>query len=304
MELAELEIFRAVAREQSVTRAAQLLDRVQSNVTTRLKQLEDDLGVALFLRDGRRMTLTPQGQRFLDYAERILALAEEARQSMQSEQPSGRLRVGSMESTAASRLPRPLARFHANWPEVNVEIRTGTTQLMADAVAEHRLDCAIVAHPDAGPASTADMALLAPGLRGTYLFSEKLMLVLPPGHPKVRAPSDIQVRSLAGFARGCTYRQCAEDWLGQEGTGLPRWNVVEVNSYHAILACVMAGTAVAVLPQSVLDLHPDAAAMRTVFLRDAHIFFVQRAGYDTAACRALLEEVRRQDAQVRPPPVI
>ncbi|WP_144630907.1 LysR family transcriptional regulator [Bordetella genomosp. 13] len=291
MEFAELEIFRAVAREQSVTRAAQALDRVQSNVTTRLKQLEDDLGVALFLRDGRRMTLTPEGHGFLDYAERILALVEEARQSVHAGRPSGTLRVGSMESTAASRLPGPLARFHSCWPEVRVEIRTGTTQSLADAVAAHQLDCAVVAYPgDESPAS-ADMDKLGPGLQGSYLFTEQLMLVLPPGHPAVRGPADVQVRSLAGFARGCMYRQCAEDWLTLPG--LPRWNVVEVNSYHAIMACVMAGTSAAVLPQSVLDLHRDAAAVRTVFLRDAHIFMIRRAGYDTASYHALLREIQR-----------
>ena len=291
MEFAELEIFRAVAREQSVTRAAQALDRVQSNVTTRLKQLEDDLGVALFLRDGRRMTLTPEGQGFLDYAERILALAEEARQSVHAGRPSGTLRVGSMESTAASRLPGPLARFHACWPDVHVQIRTGTTQAIADAVAAHQLDCAAVAYPGDGPAASADLSLLAPGIEGTYLFTEQLMLVFPPGHPEVRTPADVQVRSLAGFARGCTYRHYAQDWLSRPG--LPHWNVVEVNSYHAIMACVLAGTSVALLPQSVLELHRDACAVRTMFLRDAHIFMIRRAGYDTAAYRALLREILR-----------
>ena len=100
MELAELEIFRAVAREQSITRAAKRLDRVQSNVTTRVKQLEESLGVSLFQRDSKKMLLTPEGGRLLDYADRLLALADEARQSMRSDAPSGPLRLGSMESSA------------------------------------------------------------------------------------------------------------------------------------------------------------------------------------------------------------
>ena len=75
MDLSSLEIFRCVAEEQSVTRAAARLQRVQSNVTTRIRQLEEDLGVALFLRDGKRMALTDQGREFLAYAEKLLALA-------------------------------------------------------------------------------------------------------------------------------------------------------------------------------------------------------------------------------------
>src|SRR5437868_6130885 len=75
MDLAALAIFRAVVRENGVTRAAAKLHRVQSNVTTRIKQLEEELGAALFVRDGRRLVLTPAGHTLLPYAERLLALA-------------------------------------------------------------------------------------------------------------------------------------------------------------------------------------------------------------------------------------
>ena len=73
MDLAALAIFRAVVRENGVTRAAAKLNRVQSNVTTRIKQLEEELGAALFVRDGRRLVLTPAGHTLLPYAERLLA---------------------------------------------------------------------------------------------------------------------------------------------------------------------------------------------------------------------------------------
>lgn len=116
MDLSSLEIFRAVAGEASVTRAAQRLQRAQSNVTTRIRQLEEDLGVELFLRDGKRMSLTERGSQFLAYAEQLLALADEARQSMHPAEPGGRLRLGSMESTAASRLPALLATYHKACP--------------------------------------------------------------------------------------------------------------------------------------------------------------------------------------------
>ncbi|WP_082621469.1 LysR family transcriptional regulator [Bordetella sp. N] len=285
MELTELEIFRAVALEQSVTRAAQRLGRVQSNVTTRLRQLEDDLGVSLFHRDNKRMTLTPEGQGMLDYAERLLALAEEARQAVRGGTPTGRLRLGSMEAAAASRLPGPLTRFHEAWPQVTVEIQTGTTQALADAVAESRLDCAIVAHPHTGAPAAADMRELAEGLEGRYLFTEDLMLVTPPGHPKPATAADLRVRRLAAFARGCTYRKCALQWLEEQGGDPGQWTLLDLNSYDSILACVMAGTAVAVLPHSMIAMRrvPDGAGV--VPLRPVHSYLIRRAGFDTAALR-------------------
>ena len=95
MDLAALEIFRAVAAEGSVTRAAERLGRVQSNVTTRVQQLEEQLGATLFLREGKRMVPTPAGESLRGYADRLLALAEEARQSVHPHEPGGRLRLGS-----------------------------------------------------------------------------------------------------------------------------------------------------------------------------------------------------------------
>ncbi|WP_423194424.1 LysR substrate-binding domain-containing protein [Cupriavidus sp. H18C2] len=294
MELAELEIFRAVAREQSVTRAAKALERVQSNVTTRVKQLEESLGVALFQRANRQMILTPAGQRLLGYADQLLALAEEARQSMRADAPSGRLRVGSMESTAATLLPGPLGRFHAAWPDVDVELTTGTSQALADAVLERRLDCAVVAHPGAGAHKDIDLAELGDGLDGTFLKTEELVLVLPATHPKVHRPEDVTLRQLAAFARGCTYRRCAEDWLEQAGDGVRRrLTVIELPSYHAILAQVTAGSAVAIVPRSLLAMHDDGAAWQTVPVRKVHTFLIQRAGFTTSAFEAFQQALRR-----------
>ena len=78
MDLSDLRIFTAVVREGGVTRAAEKLNRVQSNVTTRIRQLEEDLDVALFIREGKRLHLAPAGQALLGYADRLLALADEA----------------------------------------------------------------------------------------------------------------------------------------------------------------------------------------------------------------------------------
>ncbi|HDQ4735810.1 LysR family transcriptional regulator NmoR [Pseudomonas aeruginosa] len=271
MDLSSLEIFRAVAREASVTRAAQQLQRAQSNVTTRIRQLEEDLSVELFLRDGKRMSLTERGSEFLAYAEQLLALADEARQSMHPAEPGGHLRLGSMESTAASRLPALLATYHKACPRVALEVSTGTSRALFDGVRARRLDCALVA---AGPGWAGELD--GSGLRGEPLFREELLMILPAEHPPVHDVAEVRLRTLAGFARGCTYRQLAEDSLGTPLT------VQEVGSYHAILACVAAGACVGVLPRSVLQLL-GTPPLRSLPLAEVDTWLVWREGYATAA---------------------
>src|SRR3954453_171697 len=86
MDLSDLHIFRSVVQAGGVTRAAERLNRVQSNITTRVRQLEAELGVELFMRAGKRLHLTPSGQVLLDYAERLLDLAAEAREALNDQE--------------------------------------------------------------------------------------------------------------------------------------------------------------------------------------------------------------------------
>lgn len=241
MELAELEIFRTVVAEGGVTRAAERLNRVQSNVTTRIKQLEESIGVPLFVRDRRRLVLTAAGEALLDYAERILDLVQEARQVVSPQSPRGRLRIGSMESAAASRLPGPLAEFHQRWPEVRLELSTGPTDMLIAGVRACKLDAALVSGPVDDPAFV-----------NMPLYKEELLLVTPRSHPRVRSPEDVRLDTLIVFEQGCAYRRRAEHWFARQGKGGVPVRTLELASYHAILACVAAGAGVAVVPRSVI----------------------------------------------------
>src|SRR3954469_10123884 len=147
MDLSDLRVFRAVVREGGVTRAAERLHRVQSNVTTRIRQLEEDLATPLFIRAGKRLHLTPNGQILLGYADRLLALADEARAAVADAVPRGVLRLGAMESTAAVRLPRPLNEFHRRHPDVALELRIGNPEVLARAILAGELDAALGAEP-------------------------------------------------------------------------------------------------------------------------------------------------------------
>lgn len=249
MDLAALAIFRAVVRENGVTRAAAKLNRVQSNVTTRIKQLEEQLGTALFTRDGRRLVLTPAGETLLPYAERLLALADEARHALKAGRPSGRLRLGTMESVAASRLPGVLARYHQNWPDVTLELETGTTGCLIERLREFEVDAALIATPLAGPPDT-DVFESVP------VYREELVMITPRGHRAIRQPGDVALSTLVAFERGCAYRSYVEAWYLEHGIRPTR--VLELGSYHAIVACVAAGAGVAVAPRSVLDLQRSA----------------------------------------------
>jgi DNA-binding transcriptional LysR family regulator len=245
MDLAALAIFRAVVRENGVTRAAAKLNRVQSNVTTRIKQLEEQLGVELFLRDGRRLVLTPAGETLLPYAERLLALADEARHALKAGRPAGRLRLGTMESVAATRLPTVLARYHQRWPDVTLELETGTTGRLLDRVREFEVDAALIGQPLDGPPA-------APLFEYAPVYREELVILTPRGHRPIRRPGDVALSTLVTFERGCTYRSYIEKWYLQHEVRPLR--VLELGSYHAIVACVAAGAGIAVAPRSVLAL--------------------------------------------------
>ncbi|WP_011297038.1 LysR family transcriptional regulator [Cupriavidus necator] len=256
MDLATLEIFRTVVEAGGVTRAAERLHRVQSNVTTRIRQLEESLGVELFVRDGKRMVLTPAGQTLLDYAGRMLRLADEARHAVLPSRPHGRLRIASMESTAASRLPAMLAAYHQAWSEVQLELVTLPTRQAMEALERFEADCAFVAEPLGNPVLASRPA-----------FEEELVVIARAGHRPIHSAADLETGTLLGFEPGCNYRARLEAWHAAGGGPAPR--VLELNSYHAIVACAAAGIGAAIVPRSVLGLYRDLPAISLHSLGEA-----------------------------------
>ncbi|HEY8100622.1 MAG TPA: LysR family transcriptional regulator [Burkholderiaceae bacterium] len=248
MELSDLHIFRTVVRTGGVIRAAEHLHRVQSNITTRIKMLEEDLGVALFLREGKRMQLSAAGKTLLDYAERLLSLADEARAALKDDTPHGILRLGSMESTAAARLPGPISKFHKSCPEVTLELHTGDPRLLTEKVIAGELDAALVAEP-----------VVDPRLATLIAFEEELVVVAAAGHATMKSAKDTLKKTMLAFHHGCPHRKRLEDWFERSGVIPDR--VVELGSYHAILGCAMAGMGVALMPRSVLNTYTERSKL-------------------------------------------
>jgi DNA-binding transcriptional LysR family regulator len=281
MDLADLHIFRTVVEEGGIVKASRKLHRVQSSITTRIRQLEASLDTQLFYRSKQRLHLSPSGELLLDYAERLLRLSDEARHALGGTVPRGVFRLGALESTTASRLPAVLAAYHAACPQVRVELTTGTNDALTGAVAERRLDAAFVAE-----------APRTPGLAHQPLFTERLVLISARGHAPIRRPEDVAGDSLIAFPSGCAYRRVLQRWLGAAHT--PGTRMLELASYHAIVACVASGTGVALVPASVLDTVHGAQVRQHALPRSvSHVVtpLVWREGEQPPALRALREQL-------------
>lgn len=128
MDIKNLESFRVVAELRSFTRAAELLGFTQSTVSFQIRQLEEELSVQLFDRNNRTVTLTNEGRRLLPIAYNILRLSAEAGHIAGSEEsPSGLVRLGIAESLADWQMREKFARFHALYPDIRLQLITGST---------------------------------------------------------------------------------------------------------------------------------------------------------------------------------
>ena len=191
MNSTDLMFFAAVAETGGIGRAAARLNTVQSNVTGRIRALERAMHVPLFYRGSRGVTLTRAGERLLPYAIQVGRLLSEAHQAVLAEgEPRGPLRIGAMETTAALRLPGPLADFAGLHPEVDIELETGPTEWLIGRVLDRSLEGAFVAGP-----------VVQAGLTAIPVLAEDLVLA---AHPAVADLTALLDR-LAGRGR----RRCS-----------------------------------------------------------------------------------------------
>ena len=253
MDTGSLRIFRAVADTGSVTAAADRVNSVPSNVSMRIRRLEDEAGMALFVRESRGMRLTAAGEMLLDYAGRILALTEEARAALAEINGSGgTLRLASMECTTAVRLPPLLARFHSVWPRVVMSLTTGTTDAIVQLVLDRRADWGLVGGP-----------LTHERLVGEPVFVEELVLAVP---VSVGAVEEAELQTMLGFPAGCSYRARTEAWLRNRGR--PPRSVMQFGTLDGLLGCVAAGMGVTLLPRVVVESARWRDSIRALALTD------------------------------------
>ena len=281
MDFAALQVFKAVVDEGGISPAAKKLHRVQSNVTTRIQQLEASLGTKLFVREKRRLHLSPAGELYLKYVEQLLELSAQARAAVAGDAPRGVFRIGTLQSTAASRLPPLLSRYHEKYPAVRVELTTGTEDALVDSVLARAVEAAFV----------ADCAGVSQ-LERMPAFTEELVIIAPRSHPKIRRAEDVKSDTIIGFPSGCAYRRHLQAWLATGGMVPDK--ALDLSSYHAIVACVASGTGIALAPRSVLETVRGTEAIAVYALSKKNpvtTFLVWRKGETSLALKALQAEL-------------
>lgn len=242
MELLALRTFQAVVEEGGILAASRKLNTVQSNVTGRIRKLEEELGAELFRRKGRGLELAPPGKVLLSYTRRILQLERQTAAAVrQVGESSGELRIGAMETFAALHLPRALKAVRAGHPQVELRVFTDTTAVLTEKVLNHKLDCAFVAGP-----------VIHPELTFEAVAVEELVQVHALQADPVRLP-------LILFREGCAYRSRALAW--QRAIGHATADVMEFGTLDGILGCVSVGLGWTLMPRRVVENSQHAAEL-------------------------------------------
>ncbi len=239
----QLLTFRAVASELSFTRAAGKLGYVQSSVTAHVQALEREFGVPLFERLGRTVKLTDAGVRLLGYADRLLALTEEARRAVAGDaDATGTLMISAPDTLCAYRLPAVVHAFRRDYPSVRVVFQPMRSSKQAlRAVADGSIDIALL----------LDEPVDAKGFVTDILAPEPLCVLVAPDHP-LAGVKTIDAGRLSHMPtvlteQGCGYRDLFERVLNE--AGVSRGSSMEFASIEAIKECVKAGMGLTVLPR-------------------------------------------------------
>ena len=174
IESRQIRAFVAVARRGNFTLGAKDVFLTQSAVSHAIKSLEEDVGVQLFQRVGRRAVLTPAGERLLQYCEEILHKMQDARMELSRLQEIARpgLRIGAPMTICQHLLPRVLRRVQADFPDFGLRVETGDNPQLLAQLLSGRIDLAIMVEPDRRP----DLVF-------EPLFRDEMCFVMPPSHP-------------------------------------------------------------------------------------------------------------------------
>jgi DNA-binding transcriptional LysR family regulator len=261
MELRHLRYFVAVAEEEHMTRAAARLSIQQPPLSQQIKALEEELGVTLFTRLGKRIQLNAAGKLFLSDAREILTRAEEAKKRVRRFDlgEEGRMRVGYTSSASLHELTPGIVRaFRAAHPLISLEIEEGAAHDLLSALEEERIDAAFVRSPVTNYAT----------LESITLVQENMVVALPIQHPLATlAAGGLRLQDLE-HESFILYRQVngsgIKDMLLEvcREAGFEPQAVEEVHRIIAAIQLVAAGLGISVVPQSLSSIQPNNVVYR------------------------------------------
>ncbi|MGC8555320.1 MAG: LysR family transcriptional regulator [Candidatus Acidulodesulfobacterium sp.] len=270
MDLNILKIFYIVAKEGSMSKAADKLHCVQSNVSARIKQLEEDLNISLFNRGRQKLTLTPAGKTLLSFAEKIAIIAKEAEKTINDiNGKKSSIYIGFMETATAIKLHTVLISYHERYPESNVKIVTGTTEELYRNVLDNEIDGAFIEdfieHPD---------------IELKLIFEEKLALI---SNTNI---DDFRNRNILVLKKEHFYREKLKNFLNAKNVYPDK--TFELDSLEELLAYASAGMGIAIFPLSVLkENHKNKLSLKILTENQykISIYFIKRR--DTLTTKAL-----------------
>ena len=264
MEIRNLKTYIEVCEKNSFTKAAQQMGYTQSTVTGQIKQLEEELGVSLFDRNGKHIKLNAMGEELLTYANRIVALEEEAKdQCSDSVTPKGLLRVGVIESVGAFLLPDILRAYMQAYPLVNIWVRTGTTREIQQMLCQNQIDLML----------TLDDRVTSPDWICALERKEEIVFLCSPGHPfalRQEVPlSEVVCENMLLTERKCNYRQTYEQICNTHG--FSQRSSLEIGSTNTILDFTQNNLGLSLLPAFTVQSRLAAGQLSTFSVKDVEI---------------------------------
>lgn len=241
MELRNIETFILAAELNSFTRAAERLDYAQSTVTAQIKALERELGIELFVRNGKRITLSAAGRDLLCYARQLQAMEYEIRSHfIENSCPIGRLHIGLLESISASAYMDFLGPFLKKYPQVQIKVTIDTTLHLMEKLRKGEVDVIVL----------VDRLNLDRAFRIMYSTSVPIVF-FSSADAEIQGNASITLKELARETwllteKGCNYRKVLEEELALRGLYID--SRLEIGSTKGIIDLVAQGAGVSLLP--------------------------------------------------------
>ena len=256
MNINDLKIFEAVASTGSFTKAAKAMFTVQSNVTARIKNLEDEFNASLFERTSRKVVLTPAGQKLMKYSKQIGSLIALAHEEISDRGSiTGYLKIGCIETTMALKVPQIIRRFADTYPKIVLEFISEMQNDLVLDVLGHKLDAAFVS----APISTAE-------IEQVKITEDRLVILAPRGAGSLSKALSSEILKIVVFDNGCVFRARLESLLSAKG--LVQYQNIIVNSIEGIINFVEAGLGISILPAEIIAKYYQGRSIETFAIND------------------------------------